>query len=137
MRQFVFKSGLIIFLFLIFSGCTVLKKRNSTPFVFSDAFYYSWFAGENEYGTNVQVTLKNVEHEVTFDSLIFRNLKVPVNASKNTEGTVLESALPGEGGRLKIEAERVEKSNRIIFSHKGTRQVYLLGDIRREEMRYY
>jgi hypothetical protein len=115
----------------------VLKNKSSAPFILSDAFYYSWFAGENEYGTNVQIKLKDVEPGITFDSLIFRNLKVPVDVFHNKEEIMLKSVLPGDLSRLRIKKERVEKSNRLLFLQKGERQVYLLDNIRREKMKYY
>jgi hypothetical protein len=123
--------------FLLLSGCMIFKSRNYIPFEFSDASYYSWFARDSESGTNIQIRLRNVDPDVKFDSIVFRNVKVPVNSSEEGDMILLESVIPGGSGRFETEKERVGESDRLIYNYRGRRQVYIISNIRREKMRYY
>jgi hypothetical protein len=133
-KIFLIANYLIVFL-LFFSGCKILKSRNYLPFEVSDASYYSWFAKGNESGTNIQIKLRNVDPEVKFDSLIFRNVRVPVFTSMEGSEILLETIIPGDNSQLGI--EKADISNQLIYTYRGRKRVYILNNIRREKMRYY
>ncbi len=137
MRLNFFKTPVILFLIFTVSGCSIFKNRTAPPFVLSDARYYSWFAGENEFGTTVDIVVKNAAPDVTFDSIIFRNQKVPLRQSMKEEGILLEAVIPRRSSHLEIRAERTEKTARLIFRKSGRRDVFLLKEIRRESMKVY
>ena len=137
MRLNFFKTSFILFLIFTVSGCSVFKNQAAAPFVLSDARYYSWFAGEDEFGTTVELVVKNVAPDVTFDSLIFRNQKVPVRQSIKEGGVLLEAVIPRRSSHLDIRAERTKKTDRLIFRRNGRRDVFFLKEIRREQMEAY
>lgn len=137
MRKIILITSYLTAFLLFFSGCKILTSRNYVLFEVSDALYYSWFAEGNESGTNIQIKLRNVDPEVKFDSLIFRNVRVPVFTSREGNGILLESIIPGGNSQLEIDKEKVDESNQLIYTYRGKKRVYILEKIRREKMRYY
>ena len=137
MHKFISITNYFIILFLLFSACKVLENRDYIPFALSDASYYSWFAEGNESGTNIQIKLINVDPEVEFDSIIFRNVMVPVYTSEEGNELILNSVVPGGSSKISIQKDRIEKSDRLIFKFRGRKREFLLNKIRREKMRYY
>lgn len=137
MNRSHYKTVLAAGLFLFFASCKVLKEQNQPPFILSDAFYYSWIEDENSHGTHIEVILKEVERGVTFDSLIFRSIRMPVDVTKKEGATILKSNLFGGIPELEREQERVEKTDRLIYRAGGEKREYPLKTIRRKEMRYY
>jgi len=137
MNRIIYITNPIIVIFFIFPGCGVLKNKNNIPFLISDASYYTWIAGEDEHGTNIMLRLKNIKPDVEFDSLIFRNIKVPVLVSEENDKLLLRGVIYGGTSGLKPYMKRVEESNRLIYRYRGERYIYILKNIRREEMKYY
>lgn len=137
MRKIILITSYLTAFLLFFSGCKILTSRNYVLFEVSDALYYSWFAEGNESGTNIQIKLRNVDPAVKFDSLIFRNVRVPVFTSREGNEILLESIIPGSNSQLEIDKEEVDESNQLIYIYRGKKRVYILETIRREKMRYY
>ena len=137
MKNFLNLTNFFIVLFLIFSGCKVLKNGNSVPFIVEDAHYYSWFASGQESGTNIQIVLNDVSPGVKFDSLIFRNIRIPVYSTGVNGEIILNGTIPGGTSKLRIKTRRVEKSNRIIYHYNDRRCFYLLRKIRKEDIKYF
>lgn len=137
MNRIIYIINSIIVIFFLFPGCGVLKNKNNAPFHISDASYYSWVAGEDEHGTNIMLKLKNVKPGVEFDSLTFRNIRVPVSASEENNEIILRGVIYGGPSGLKRDMKRIEESNRLIYTYNSDRHIYILKNIRREEMKYY
>jgi hypothetical protein len=137
MNRKIYIINSIILFFIIFYGCGILKNRNNVPFLISDASYYSWFAGEVEHGTNIELKLKSVKPDVVFDSLTFRNIRVPVTASEENDEILLQGVIYEGISRLGPDMKRIEESNRLIYTYHGKRYVYILKNIKREKMKYY
>jgi hypothetical protein len=135
-KKFLITGYLTVFL-LFFSGCKILTKRDYVPFNVSDASYYSWFAKGNESGTNIQIRLRDVNPEVKFDSIIFRNVRVAVYASDEGDEVIMESIIPGSSSRFEGSQEGEDKSNCLMYKYRGKRRIYILGKFRRKKMRYY
>jgi hypothetical protein len=137
MNRIIYITNPIIILIFIFSGCGVLKNSDKVPFLISDASYYSWYAGEDEHGTNIMLKLKNVKPDVEFDSITFRNIRVPVSVSEEDDEKLLRGVIYTGSSMLKPDMKHVKESNRLIYTYHGNRYIYILKNIRREEMKYY
>ncbi|QGY46821.1 hypothetical protein GM418_25135 [Maribellus comscasis] len=114
------------------------KKAINVPFEISDASYFSWAVDEEERGTTVEIKLKNINAEVHFDSIVFRNVMLPVRITANKKGVQSLTAILSSGkSRISVPTQHVDKPDQLIFHLEGKRDVHLLNNINRKDMVYY
>ena len=114
-----------------------MKNKSETLFNIKDAYYQSWMINENEKGTNIILNLINVQKGVTFDSLIFRGLKLPVFIDTKDTVVILKSILTVGMSKIRIEKEVVDKPNQLLYTFQGIKHSYFLKNIRRLQTKYY
>jgi hypothetical protein len=135
-RKFLTQSYLLILLFFIIS-CGVLNHRQIKHFIVKDAYYQSWILNENEKGTNIYLLLTDIEKGISFDSIIFRGLQMPVSIKTEGEITTLKSTINIDPAKLESEKKPTDRPDQLIYSLDGKIYTYKLETIRREKMKYY
>ena len=119
-------------------SCISQKRTTNVPFEVSNASYFSWAVHEQEKGTTVEVELKNIAPGVEFDSIIFRNVMLPVRLSENKKGKhTLSAILPAGNSRLPVQTRYVARPDQLIFHFEGERRTEPLTQITRKDMIYY
>jgi hypothetical protein len=113
-----------------------MKCSGERLFEIKDAHYQSWVAKTNENGTNIFIDLVKTKEGVTFDSIIFRGLELPVFI-EDKEGTLhLKSIINLDISKIKPDYKVANAPDRLIYTFKGKKHSYLLKNIRRENMKY-
>lgn len=125
-------AGLALVLF----SCQALRHNKPAPFKVKDAIYYSWFVNENERGTNVELILTKLNGTIQFESIIFRNIKIPLATIINENSVLLKGVLPGPESILPDRSELSTGPNRLVFIHNGDSSSVNI-EIRRVEMKYF
>jgi len=116
------------------SGNNLCKKP---PFKLKKAYYQSWIISNEEKGTDVILLLTNIEKGVTFDSIIFRGIKLEAFKTLMKKELQLKSILPGGKSRIKIDLDVVNLPDQLIYHHNGERKTFPLNSIVRQKTRYY
>lgn len=78
-------------------GCTVKSKEDHNLFTFREVSYQSWFINESEHGTDVLIMLTDVDPDITFVSVTFRGITLPLSATEDKRGTKLTARLVTDG----------------------------------------
>jgi len=116
--------------------CNMMKCTGERLFEIKNAYYQSWVAKTNENGTNIFIDLVKTKEGVTFDSIIFRGLKLPVFI-EDKEGTLhLKSIINSFISKIKPDFKVADAPDQLIYTFKGKKHSYLLKNIRRENMKY-
>jgi|GEM_PF-2410889 len=132
------KTFLAIALLLVSSGIFASPGSSaSNPFTVKKAFYQSWVISENEKGTNVVLELTRIRKGVTFDSIIFRGVRMKALVSATKRGAEIKSILPSGKSRIKITIEVVNLPDQLIYHQEGERKVFFLKDLKRKNTRFY
>ncbi|HNZ69198.1 MAG: hypothetical protein WBK43_03845 [Prolixibacteraceae bacterium] len=121
---------------IIVSGCCAMKQGKSDPFRIADAFYYAWFVDETERGTRIELTIDRVREEICFESLVFRNRRIPVTAYVGPGFVRLEAFLNFPGSVLQDRSEPAEGEDRLYFLRNGQESSMAIDSFRREETKY-
>jgi len=133
-KYIVFSLIMVICGFL--NNCKTIKNKSETLFIIQDAYYQSWVARKQENGTDIIVRLVNVQKEVKFDSLIFRGIQLPVWTTENNGIATLKSILTSGIEKIHTKKKLVHKPDQLLYYYQGTREIYLLSNIRRLETLY-
>jgi hypothetical protein len=122
---------------MVFSFNLFKRKVQKIPFHLKDSFYQSWIYNPDEKGTNIVLKLSGVKKGVTFDSIIFRGVKMEVFVTESNKGITLESILPSGKSRIPLKNEVVSLPDQLIFHQGDQRRIFLLTTIRRKDTRSY
>ena len=123
---------------LFYVSCCALKDSNKSAFVLKEATYQSWFVNDNEKGTDIVLKLEQVLTDISFDSLVFKGVKVPVTVEKNGNRIyIIKGTIRSDLSILKSESNTVNEPNQLIYILKNKRYCYLLKNINRKDMKYY
>jgi len=117
-------------------SCQALRHNNESPFRVKDALYYSWFVNENERGTNVELTLANLNGTLQFEAVIFRNMKIPVATIISRDTVILKGVLSGPESVLTDRSELSTGQDRLLYILNGDSAAVNI-DFRRGEMKYF
>lgn len=128
--------GMVVIVMFIVSGCQVTKHGSSDPFRVADAVYYSWFVDETERGTRIEITIDKLYDEIHFESLVFRNRKIPVRTFVSKDFVRLEALLTASGAILEDRSEPAEGDNRLLFLRNGSESDMVISSFRRGETKY-
>lgn len=135
-RKIPYQSYLIVLLFFVI-GCSVLNNKQNKLFTIKDAYYQSWMVSEQEKGTTLTIVLTNIEKDISFDSIIFRGIQMPVNMEVKESTTILRSTISQNQARfIENTNTAANKPDQLIYTYKNERKSFKLESIRREEMKY-
>jgi hypothetical protein len=135
-----FKQQLALFLLMInafCAGCSCLQCPDNKLFVVKDAYYQSWVVAENEHGTDIFVEIADIKNGVTFDSIVFRGLRLPVVIEKKDSLVILKCIISTPLSKIFIKNEFVGKPDQLIYHYNGISHSQALKELRRKNMRYY
>jgi hypothetical protein len=134
------KKKLPAFCFIIFGlaiySCCVVAKKEKTLFEVDDAYYQSWMVNENEKGTDISIVLSNVQPGVMFDSIVFRNNRLPVISSANGKTMVLTSILNIGIERISMEKISVNQPDQLMYRNNGKKYSFEIKSFKRKETKY-
>jgi len=117
-------------------SCQALRHNNESPFRVKDALYYSWFINENERGTNVELSLENLNGMLQFEAVILRNMKIPVATIISRDTVILKGVLSGPESVLTDRSELSSGPDRLLYILNGDSTSVNI-DFRRVEMKYF
>jgi hypothetical protein len=123
-------------LLLIFLNCNAIKQ-DKLSFKLGDAYYQPWVINDNEKGTDVLIELTHVDKGITFDSLIFRGVQLPVFVLEGKDKLILKSKLYAGLARLPIASKPDHKPDQLIYTSMGKKYYFLLKKIRPLKTVYY
>lgn len=129
-------------LFVLFITCSSVAvgsqiQPENNSFKVKRSFYQSWIIGENEKGTDIVLELTRIKKGVTFDSLIFRGIKVEAFVTTLKKGVEIKGIIPSGKSRIKIDYEVVNLPDQLIYHQNGKKREFLLKSIRRGKTRVY
>ena len=116
------------------SGYNCCKKD---PFKIKKAYYQSWVMSQEEEGTDVILIITAIDKGITFDSIIFRGVKLEAFKTLGKKELQLKSILPGGKSRIQIGFDVVNLPDQLIYRHNGERKIFYLNSILRKKTRYY
>jgi hypothetical protein len=128
---------LLLMINAFFAGCSCLQCTDNKLFVIKDAYYQSWVVAENDHGTDIFVEITNINNGVTFDSIVFRGLRLPVVIEKKDSMVILKSIINTPLSKLFIKNEFVGKPDQLIYHYNGISHSQALKELRRKSMKYY
>jgi len=131
--------NIIIFLLIttLISSCAVLAPSKHTLFTVEKAYYQSWMSDTGEKGTDVHIALVNVDGRVSFESLVFRGIKVrAVSEEKGNKVIVRGTINTGPSVIENYEYEVTGAENSLIYSFGKETFVYPLKNIERKKTRF-
>lgn len=133
------KYFLLFILFITFSSFAVGSQiqPGNNSFKVKRSFYQSWIISENEKGTDIVLELTSIKKGVTFDSLIFRGIKVKAFVTTLKKGVEIKGIISSGKSRIKIDYEVVNLPDQLIYHLNGEKKELLLKNIRREKTRVY
>ena len=133
------KYFLLFILFVTFSSFAVGSQIQpwDNPFKIKKAFYQSWIIDENEKGTDIVLELTRIKKGVTFDSIIFRGIKVKAFVTAHKKGVEIKGIIPSGKSRIKLDYKVVNLPDQLIYHQNGEKKELLLKNIRREKTRVY
>jgi hypothetical protein len=124
-------------LILVLISCKSYQSVQTTPFTFNNAYYQSWMENQSNKGTNVTILLTNVDSGVSFDSLVFRGLKVPVTSFNGIDTTIIRGTVPAQGSITPVKPQYSAGPNQLIFRTNGLRRTFILKNVDRKDMNYF
>ncbi len=129
----------LLFVYPGIKACSPLIRMHpaDNSFKVKRSFYQSWIIGENEKGTDVVLELTGIKKEVTFDSLIFRGVKLKAFVTTLKKSVEIKGIIPSGKSRIKIDYEVVNLPDQLIYHQNGVRKEFMLKTIRREKTKIY
>ena len=121
----------------VYSNCTPMKSSGENLFQVKDAYYQSWVAKTNEQGTNVFIELTKVKEGVSFDSIVFRGLKLPVFVEAKDGTLYLKGIIITDISKIRLDYKVTNEPDKLIYIYQGKKHNLALKKIRREKMKYY
>lgn len=121
---------LSILILIILNSCTAAKQY----LVVDSANYQPAVLDESSRLTTVEVFVSNINSNVEFTSLVFRNIRVPVSSEELPGGIVKVTGFIQIGGKL-VEGhfqKMTEESNRLYFLADKRQRYIPLENIQRQ-----
>lgn len=136
MKSFVFLAVLIAYCSIV-SCSSLFPQPSNKSFKVKRSFYQSWIISDEEKGTDIIVELTGIKEGVTFDSLIFRGVKLKAYGTAKGKGVELKGIISSGKSRIKMRYDVVNLPDQLIYHYKGERKEYLLKNIRRVKTQVY
>jgi hypothetical protein len=127
---------LVLIIFSVISSCSVLRNNNSSPFILKEVTYQSWVVNENEKGTDIVLKVVDVPEGISFDSLVFKGVRVPVTLQKESDFYSIKGVIRSDLSHLKPEKTVVNKPDQLIYTYQGRKYYFKIQSITRKEMKY-
>ncbi len=138
MLRGVYIVGAVVGYLFFGSGCLSLKESGNKLFSVKEAYYQFWVVRDNEKGTNIVLELRRVKKGVTFDSIVFRGVRMKAFTEEKNKTVELKSILPvGKSRIINLEVQPVNLPDQLIYHYRGKRLSYPLKMIERKEPRIY
>jgi hypothetical protein len=128
--------SLIIMGCIFNANCCVLKSQRVSMFKLKDAFYQPYVYRNQTKGTDVIIQLVNVQKEITFDSVIFRGIRLPVFILDKDDMITIKSILSFDNAKIAIEKKVVHKPDQLLYHYKGVKHIFELKNIRALTTKY-
>lgn len=125
---------IVLFLFVLVSCQNKFTTR--VPFIMEDATYQSWMESSRNKGTDIVITLTRVNGGVIFDSLVFRNAKVPVSYTQKTDTVLIKATIPAKGSISPVLPQYINIPDQLIYRLEDSRYTFYLKNIKRRDMDY-
>ena len=127
----------VIFIFVILNSCATLFTSEHELFQIKDVYYQSWAIKDLEKGTDVIIELSNLDENIEFISLIFRDIEVDVNITTEGRKTIVKGTINTGPSLIENYEYDVTDSDDIIkFKYRGREFSYPLKNIRREKTKF-
>lgn len=103
-------------------------------FTVETASYQPAVFNESSRITTIEVIVSNVDTNVTFNELVFQNLRIPVSVEELSDNKVLVTGYIQIGGKLADDQYQImtEETNKLIFSVDKSRNSVPLENIERQ-----
>ena len=103
-------------------------------FTVETASYQPAVFNESSRITTIEVIVSNVDTNVTFNELVFQNLRIPVSVEELSDNKVLVTGYIQIGGKLADDQYQImtEEPNKLIFNVDKSRNSVPLKNIERQ-----
>lgn len=103
-------------------------------FTVETASYQPAVFNESSRITTIEVIVSNVDTNVTFNELVFQNLRIPVSVEELSDNKVLVTGYIQIGGKLADDQYQImtEEPNKLIFNVDKSRNSVPLENIKRQ-----
>lgn len=129
-------KALTLFL-LITLGCVSTKSISNDFFRIKKASYQSWQKGTNEKGTNLLVEIGSFKDSITFDSIVFRNRRVPVFVQRQGKSVLLKATVHIEGVKLMVATDYDSRNDLLVYCINNKKHYTAIVSWQRMKMVYY
>lgn len=121
---------LIILSFTVFSACSTKQY-----FTVDSATYQPAVFNESSRTTTIEVIVSNVDTNVVFTDMVFRNLKIPVNSENISPKKVKVTGYIQIGGKLAEDHHQsmTEEPNKLYFEVDNNQRSVRLENIERQK----
>jgi len=127
----------VIFVLCILNSCATIHTSGHELFRIKDIYYQSWAIKDLEKGTDVIIELSNLDDNIEFISIIFRDIEVDVNVTTEGRKTIVKGTInTGPSFIEDYEYEVTESEDIIKFKYRESEFSYPLKNIRREKTRF-
>lgn len=131
------KTTIIAVLFTIigttgFRGCSVKSSDDHNLFTLSDITYRSWVRSDTGNGTDITLSMVNVDPAIEFISITFRGIKIPLVTEKKGREVILKGRLVTGDSMIDNESYTVTgEENNLTYLYNSIEYRYPLKNIRR------
>lgn len=113
-------------------GCSASSDSGSILFTFDDLTYQTWAVSEDERGTDVIIYLVDVDPEVSFLTMTFRGIEVPVSVERKDDKIILRARLiTGETVLDNYEYKVTKEKDNLKYTYRSEEYRYPVKNIRR------
>ena len=127
----------VIFMLGILNSCATMFTSEHELFHVNDVYYQSWAIKDLEKGTDVIIELSNLDEDVEFTSIIFRDIEVDVSVTTEGKKTIVRGTInTGPSLIENYEYDVTDAGDMIKFKYRGAESSYPLKNIRREKTNF-
>ncbi len=127
----------VIFILVILNSCATLFTSEHELFQIKDVYYQSWAIKDLEKGTDIIIELSNVDENIEFITLIFRDIEVDVNVTTEGRKTIVKGTInTGPSLIENYEYDEAISDDMIKFKYMGSEFSYPIKNIRREKTKF-
>lgn len=133
MKKYAILTGFVL---IMAGGCNSAGKLHQKHFRVQDAFYYTWFAGQEVRGTHIEIHITDYGKDIRYDSLVFRGGAFPLTVKESGKKKMLSAADLISGFDQLGRRVPSDLPDQLIYTYKGKRYVQLLDNFRNDGMKY-
>lgn len=127
----------VLFMLFILNSCITLSTSEHELFKIRDVYYQSWAIKDLEKGTDVIIELRDLDENVEFTSLVFRDIEVDVNVTTEGRISIVKGTInTGPSLIENYKFEVTDSGDMVKYSYRGREYSYPLKNIRRKNTRF-